>query len=216
MTQSGRQQFDFILEYRKQVFLKTGLGWFEDQVACGSGTTKEEDGFRREVVNSSCHSHSQVFTGDFKHFKCDLVALDSCIIDYLGCKILERIVGQDTIYTIVFCKQFECSSLHSRSRAIGLKVTKGSTSAKASTGDKCGMAAFTCKTVMTVNQVTVYNNTTTHACSEGVHNKVPHPLCSTVDHLTYGSRIGIICQSDILVLGKFLFEQVYYVDYSSE
>src|SRR5690606_21303113 len=130
MTQSGRQQFDFILEYRKQVFLKTGLGWFEDQVACGSGTTKEEDGFRREVVNSSCHSHSQVFTGDFKHFKCDLVALDSCIIDYLGCKILERIVGQDTIYTIVFCKQFECSSLHSRSRAIGLKVTKGSTSAR--------------------------------------------------------------------------------------
>ncbi len=54
------------------------------------------------------------------------------------------------------------------------------------------MTQFSCKSVVTVNQLAVDNYTAAHACAEGDHYKIFQTAGHTVGHLAYCGGIGII------------------------
>lgn len=49
-----------------------------------------------------------------------------------------------------------------------------------------------CKTVVTVHELSVDDDTRSYTCAEGDHNEVLHSTGGTIGHFTYGCGIGII------------------------
>ena len=57
------------------------------------------------------------------------------------------------------------------------------------------MTEFAGKSVMTIDNLTIDDNTAADTCAEGNHDEVLHTARSSVGHLTHCSSIGIICKS---------------------
>ena len=57
------------------------------------------------------------------------------------------------------------------------------------------MTELTGKTVMTIYNLTVDNDTRADSCTESDHDEVLHSTSCTISHFTYCSRISVICKS---------------------
>src|SRR5262249_44127634 len=79
-----------------------------------------------------------------------------------------------------------------RSRAVPFKATFSSASARTPARNHNHMTDFSCKTILAINQFSVYHNAAAQPCSECDKNKVLHPSCPSEKHFTQRCRLRVI------------------------
>src|SRR5699024_3091168 len=88
-----------------------------------------------------------------------------------------------------------CCTGNTSSRSICFQTALATATARTSvvtTHDH--VTQFTCKSVMSVNQVTADYDTATNTGSQCDHDKVFHTAGSAIRHFTDSSRIRVVCQ----------------------
>ena len=56
------------------------------------------------------------------------------------------------------------------------------------------MSQFSGKTIVTINHLTVDNDTATYTCTQSDHDEIFHTTCSTISHFTDSCGVGVVRQ----------------------
>ena len=168
---------------------------FHDIITRFCKTTEQHNCLRTGECNEICQSLTKYSTCELKNLLCQFITLHCCIIYIFGSNVFCRNITQKA--GIRACSQeFTSRTGYTCSRAIRLQTTFTSATAHTSrTATNNHMAQLTGKTIVTINHLSVNNNTATDTCAQCNHDKILHTTRSSIGHFTYTGRIGIISQS---------------------
>ena len=119
--------------------------------------------------------------------------MNGTIIHHPGIDLFLGVIAHQTVFLWSFFQEFKGRTRYTSSRCICFERSfNARTGMITAIGDDDGMAKFTGKSIVAINDLTIRYNSTANTGSKGDHDEVFHAFGGAIHHFTYCGSIGIV------------------------